>query len=165
MLWTRRALVTASTPTDGRAQFGCAGCFGTPTGLTDSSAGSGSPPDPHEKQKFVPGSSAKHALPLRFGNVDTPSRVYVVQGETDSVWLMQRDRDALVLGMPQGAGLQGFWRDHWTALIPESVPEVWVAFDPDPAGHLARRHRPQPPRARVSNWSFSPPGVCTPLIR
>jgi hypothetical protein len=95
------------------------------------------PLDPDEPQRFVPGSSAKHALPLRFGDTDSPARCYLVEGETDAVWLTLRDPDALVLSLPQGAGSQGVWKKPWTELIPESVSEVWVAYDPDPAGETS----------------------------
>jgi hypothetical protein len=95
------------------------------------------PLDPDEPQRFVRGSSAKHALPLRFGNVNGATRCYLVEGETDAVWLTLRGPQALVLGLPQGAGSQGVWNERWTELIPDSVSEVWVAYDPDPAGETS----------------------------
>jgi hypothetical protein len=95
------------------------------------------PLDPERKQRFVPGSSASQALPLRFGKLSGATRCYLVEGETDAVWLSLRDPEALVLGLPQGAGSQGLWKEHWTELIPERVSEVWVAYDPDPAGETS----------------------------
>src|SRR5215204_854839 len=118
------------------------------------------PLDPDELQRFIPGSSASHALPLRFGNLDGASRCYLVEGETDAVWLTLRDPEALVLGLPQGAGSQGLWKERWAELIPDAA-EVWVAYDPDPAGEtsaesaltaIPRSRRLVPPAKDLCEW-------------